>query len=198
MGIFDVFKKNKTNKMDIFDIPYDYDGYDIVFEEGKTDVKLYDEFNKIVTNERFDINILDEYKKLSKELNIDIFYEFYNSWMKNLKSKKIIFYLDNSISIDQFAKGINNILEAIGSDKQINEQVVVDRYKNELKNYSFQGNEIEENFKYDILEANIIADELRKIEYELINFFDGYSNNYKAIIKVKDIEKLKTIEEKIK
>ena len=198
MIFFDKFKKNVSDKMDIFDIPYDYDGYDIVYEKGKTDFKLYDEFNKILTNEKYDISTLNEYKKLSRESDMDDFYEFYNSWIENLRRKKFVFYLDNSISINEFAKGINDILNAIGSYKQIDEEVVAERYKSELKKYSFQGNKIEENFRYDILKANIVAYELRKINYELINLFDGFNNNDMAIIQVKDIENLKIIESKIK
>lgn len=60
------------------------------------------------------------------------------------------------------------------------------------------GNDIEEDFNYDVLEANIVAQELRTIGYELINFFIGFDNNDKTIIKIDDIEKLKKIEKKIK
>lgn len=139
MAFFDKFKKNNvSDKMNIFDIPYDYDGYDIVYENGETDLKLYDEFNKIVTNEKYDINTLNEYKKLSRESNMDTFYDFYNSWIENLISKKFVFYLDNNISINEFAKGINDILNAIDSYKQIDEKVVVEHYKIELKNIVFK------------------------------------------------------------
>lgn len=54
MNIFKIFKNKSIANV----VAYDYDGYDIVFESGKTNVNLYDEFNKIVTNEQFDINTL--------------------------------------------------------------------------------------------------------------------------------------------
>jgi hypothetical protein len=47
------------------------------------------------------------------------------------------------------------------------------------------------------LEANIVANELRKIGYELICFFIGFDNNDKTIIKMTDIDKMKEIESKI-
>ena len=46
-------------------------------------------------------------------------------------------------------------------------------------------------FNYDILEANIVASELRKIGYELICFFVGYDNNDITIIKITDIDRMK-------
>ena len=54
-----------------------------------------------------------------------------------------------------------------------------------------------ESINYDILEANIIADELRKYGYELICLFNGFDNNIKTIVKTEDIERAKKIEGKI-
>ena len=41
MGLFSMFKKENSKKPDISEIAYDYDGYDIAFESGKTEPKLY-------------------------------------------------------------------------------------------------------------------------------------------------------------
>ena len=159
MGLFDKFRNKKKHiiKMDIFDIPYDYDGYDLVFESGITEPNLYERFNQIVTNGKYDITSMSEYKELSISSDLDKFYKFYDCWLNNLR--------DNM---------------------------------NELKKYTFQGNEIESDFKYEILEANIIADELRKIGYELITFFNGFDNYDQTVVPISTIESLKSIESEIK
>lgn len=198
MGLFSMFKKESNEKPDISEIAYDYDGYDIAFESGKTEPKLYSEINNIVTNNNFDINNISEYKNLNINSDYETFLTFYDSWLEELKNNNYVIYLDNYTNITEFTNKINQLLDKINSDKKIDVDLITNEYKEELKKYSFMGNDIEENFNYDILEANIVAQELRKIGYELINFFIGYDNNDKTIIKVEDIEKLKEIEKKIK
>lgn len=198
MGLFSMFKKESNEKPDISEITYDYDGYDIAFESGKTEPKLYSEINNIVTNNNFDINNISEYKNLNINSDYETFLTFYDSWLEELKNNNYVIYLDNYTNITEFTNKINQLLDKINSDKKIDVDLITNEYKEELKKYSFMGNDIEENFNYDILEANIVAQELRKIGYELINFFIGYDNNDKTIIKVEDIEKLKEIEKKIK
>ena len=44
---------------DILSIPYDYSGYDLVFEEGTTDPGVYAEINALVTNGGMDISDVD-------------------------------------------------------------------------------------------------------------------------------------------
>ena len=43
MGLFNKFSKDKDSSAlnDILSIPYDYSGYDLVFEEGTTDTRKY-------------------------------------------------------------------------------------------------------------------------------------------------------------
>lgn len=197
MGLFDMFKKN-NKKTDISEIAYDYDGYDIAFESGKTDPKLYEQINNIVTNNNFDINNISEYKNLNINSDNDIFLSFYDSWLEELRSNNYVVYLDNSLNITDFANKINLLLEKVNSNNKIDVNSITTKYKEELKKYSFMGNDIEENFNYDVLEANIVTQELRKIGYELINFFIGFDNNDKTIIKIEDIEILKEIEKRIK
>ena len=48
-------------KPELFSISCEYDGYDLVFEEGTIDAKLYEAFNEIITDRRYDINTLPEY-----------------------------------------------------------------------------------------------------------------------------------------
>lgn len=197
--LFDIFKekKQKTSK-DIFSIPCDYWGYDIVFESGVTDPKLYDEFNKIITSNQFDILQIDEYKQLRKDSEEDIFIEFYDRWIEELRNRNFISHLDKYNGIENFINEINKILENIKSTNLIDVDLTVKRYKDELSKYTLGGKEIDSNFNYDILEANIVADELRKIGYELIKLFNGFDNDDTAIIPLARIEELKSIESKIK
>ena len=200
MGLFDKFRNKKKHiiKMDIFDIPYDYDGYDLVFESGITEPNLYERFNQIVTNGKYDITSMSEYKELSISSDLDKFYKFYDCWLNNLRDNKYVYHLDNSVGIEQFFNGIYEILKKNGSNEKLDNKAIIQRYMNELKKYTYQGNEIESDFKYEILEANIIADELRKIGYELITFFNGFDNYDQTVVPISTIESLKSIESEIK
>lgn len=69
-----------------------------------------------------------------------------------------------------------------------------------IKHYEdyLAGLKLRVTIKYDVLEANTAAGELRKYNLELINFFDGFSNTEFAVIPVSSIERLKKLESKIK
>ena len=201
MGIFDIFKSKTNNyvssKADIFTIPCDYDGYDITFEEGYTNVELYKDICDIVTNGKFDINTIEEYKLLNSDSTEDDFISFYDSWLEELRNKNYIVHLDNSTNITEFTNKINDLLLNIDSSNTLNVELITNLYNDQIFNYSFNNQDINASFNYDILEANIVASELRKIGYELICFFNGYDNNDKAVIKITDIDRMKEIESKI-
>ena len=150
------------------------------------------------TNGKYDITSMSEYKELSISSDLDKFYKFYDCWLNNLRDNKYVYHLDNSVGIEQFVNGINEILKKNGSNEKLDNKAIIQRYMNELKKYTFQGNEIESDFKYEILEANIIADELRKIGYELITFFNGFDNYDQTVVPISTIESLKSIESEIK
>ena len=63
------------------------------------------------------------------------------------------------------------ILGNIGAPEMLDTEAAVSAFRAEVVKYSFQGEQVDENFKYDILEANIVCAELRKIGYELIKVF---------------------------
>lgn len=198
MKHFKNYKSTKRAKPDLFSIPCEYDGYDMVFEEGTTDAKLYEAFNEVITDRRYDINTLPEYHMLLDRKDEEHFDTFYDCWIRELEKNDFVFLLDNSIGIDSFVKGINRILLSIGSGKQLNEEMVTSEYRHELMNYSLSGKEIISEINYDILEANTVAKELGKIGYELICLFNGFDNNIKAIISIDRIAELKEIEAKIR
>lgn len=197
MSLFDLFKK-KEQKMDIFDIPYDYDGYDFMYKSSTTNPMLYRKINEIITNGRYDIIELEEYNEFIKDSNEARFNIFYEVWIESLRKKGFMIHLDNQMGIEQFAKQMNVTLEQLDADGRINENVTINRYNEELKNYSMRGEQIRAGFIYDVLEANIAAGELRKIGYELICLFNGFDNNIKTIISIDRIAELKEIEAKIK
>ena len=194
MGILN----KKEIKNDIFSIPCDYDGYDLVFLSGITNPKLFKEFNAIITNNKLDISQLNEYKKLQIDSDKELFMDFYSCWINELKKEKYISHLDKYNGIENFAKEINQILSNFDSSKTIDVDNIVKKYKEELMKYTLDGEPININFNYDILEANIVADELRKIGYELIKLFNGYDNDDTAIVPLNRVEELKLIERKIK
>ena len=67
MGLINIFKKKaKDGKLELLKLPYDYDGYDMVFKKGVTNPKLYGEFNEIITNNKLSIEDVDKYNDLEK------------------------------------------------------------------------------------------------------------------------------------
>lgn len=198
MGLFDIFKRNKefeNKKDDLFSIPCDYDGYDFVFKSNITNPSIYDEITKILTNDKISIKNMEEYKNLTIHSDIDTFYEFYDKWMELLRDNKFVIHLDKSMDMNSFAKSINELLLNFGCSDNIDEKEIVEKYKNELKKYSLDNKEIVDNINYDILQANVMAVELRKLGYELICFFNGFDNDDKTIIPIDKISEFKKLEE---
>jgi len=200
MGLFSKKTKDKNTSglMDILSIPYDYSGYDLVFEEGTTDPAIYSEINSLVTNNRTDIAEVEGYASLSQDSSEDEFYEFYDAWIGELIQKGFVTELTMSVEISGFVAEINKILVSIGAARLLDAEATVNAYRTEVVKYSFQGKPVDVNFKYDILEANIVASELRKIGYELIAFFNGADNDVKAVISLEKISAMQELESRIK
>lgn len=200
MGLFDIFKREKkieNKKDDLFSIPCDYDGYDFVFKINITNPAIYDEITRILTNDKMSIKSMEEYKNLTKNSDLDVFYEFYDKWMKLLRDNKYVIHLDKHLDMNSFAKSINELLLIIGCDSKIDEKEIVEKYNIELKKYSLDNKEIVDDINYDILQANVVAVELRKLGYELICFFNGFDNDDKTIIPINKISKFKELEKKV-
>lgn len=195
MKLLNIFRKNKENKgiNALLSIPYDYTGYDIVFSEGKTEPELYIKINNIITNSKYNFKNIITYKNLTIESSNDEFDEFYDEWIEKLQDSKFVFHLDNSIGIEDFVDGINDMIKVNNYDFSLDKNHVVNTYKDKLRSL-----EIDSNYKYDILEANVVAVELRKYNIELIALFDGYDNCNLTIIPIDKIDELKELEAKIK
>lgn len=112
MGIFGMFKKNEK-LMNLFDIPCDYDWYDLVFKTSCTDPKLYEKFNNLITNNTFDITTLLKYKKLDKNSDEEVFNDFYDEWLTTLRENNYVVHLDKNLNINDFVIQINKILNKI-------------------------------------------------------------------------------------
>lgn len=200
MGLFDKFSKNKNAPAanDILSIPSDYSGYDLVFEEGTTDPAVYSEINALVTNNKMNMAGVEGFDSLSKDSSEDEFWEFYDAWIEALEQKGFVTELTMSDDIVTFAADINRILRSIGAAQLLNEDEIVNAYRTEVVKYSFQGEPVSADFKYDLLEANIVAAGLRNIGYELIAFFNSVDNDVKAVIPVDKISLMQELEAKIK
>ena len=191
-------KKSFGNLKDILSIPYDYDSYDLVLEEGTTEPGVYSEINALVTNDGLDISEVEGYEDLSIDSSEDEFWEFYDNWIEALEESGFVTELTMADDIGAFAEEINRILGNIGAPEQLDTEAAASAFRAEVVKYSFQGKPVDENFKYDILEANIVCAELRKIGYELIAFFNGADNNVKAVIPVDRIVAMEELERRIK
>ena len=200
MGLFDKFSKNKNAPAanDILSIPSDYSGYDLVFEEGTTDPAVYSEINALVTNNKMNMAGVEGFDSLSKDSSEDEFWEFYDAWIEALEQKGFVTELTMSDDIVTFAADINRILRSIGAAQLLNEDEIVNASRTEVVKYSFQGEPVSADFKYDLLEANIVAAGLRNIGYELIAFFNSVDNDVKAVIPVDKISLMQELEAKIK
>ena len=200
MGLFDKFSKNKNAPAanDILSIPSDHSGYDLVFEEGTTDPAVYSEINALVTNNKMNMAGVEGFDSLSKDSSEDEFWEFYDAWIEALEQKGFVTELTMSDDIVTFAADINRILRSIGAAQLLNEDEIVNAYRTEVVKYSFQGEPVSADFKYDLLEANIVAAGLRNIGYELIAFFNSVDNDVKAVIPVDKISLMQELEAKIK
>lgn len=196
MGLFDKLFKKVNKGIDMYDrlleIPCDYDGYDIVLETGKTEPIIYNDINEIISNGKYKIKT-DKYRNLAIDSSLETFYDFYNEWIEELRKAGFVFCLNNNISIEEFADAIIRMLEVNGYDVNLNKNIIVENYKNKLKELG-----IEEMVKYYVLTANIVAEELRKYNIELIDLFDGFNNYDFAIIHNNNIHKLKELENRIK
>lgn len=117
MGLFDRFSSDKKSPImnDILSIPYDYSGYDLVFEEGTTDPSVYSEIIALITNNNMDMAGVEGFNALSKETAEDEFWEFYDAWIEVLEQKGFVTELTMSDDINTFVSDINRILGNIGA-----------------------------------------------------------------------------------
>ncbi|MCM1287315.1 MAG: hypothetical protein NC240_03315 [Clostridium sp.] len=196
MALFDKFKKEKKGEKGLealYNIPCDYDGYDVVFLQGHTKPEIYGEISLIVSNFKYDIKKLKEYNRLKVDSSLDEFYAFYDIWTDDLKSENFMVHLDNDVSIQEFANKIIEILDKNKYKTDITADMLIKEYQDYLVSIN-----LSDTIKYDVLEANIAAQELRKYNLELIVLFAGVGNTEFAIVQASEIEKLKQLESEIK
>lgn len=149
MGLFDRFSSDKKSPImnDILSIPYDYSGFDLVFEEGTTDPSVYSEINALITNNNMDMAGVEGFNALSKETAEDEFWEFYDAWIEVLEQKGFVTELTMSDDINTFVSDINRILGNIGAPRLLNDDETVNAYRTEVVKYSFHGEPVGEDFK---------------------------------------------------
>ena len=200
MGLFTKLfnKADKTEAKDILSIPCNYDGVDLVFEEGTTEPSVYSDINNLVTNGCVNIAEAEGYSALTKDSSNEEFYDFYDNWIELLTEKGFVADLTMSVDFTAFVNDINQILGNINAPQLLNAEETVRAYREEVVKYSFQGKPVDMSFQYDVLEANIVNSELEKIGYELIAFFNGVDNDAKTVIPSDKISLLKALEERIK
>lgn len=194
MGLFKFKKTNKENNIydKLLEIPCDYDGYDMVFEQGKTEPNIYNNINEIITNGQYKIKTT-KLKDITTNSHLEEFYDFYNEWLEELRNEGFVYYLNNERNIEEFVDAIIKMLKVNKYEVNLNKDIIIENYRNKLKELG-----TEDMINYYVLTANILADELRKYNIELIDLFDGFSNYDFAIIHNNNIQKLKELEEKIK
>ncbi len=172
-------------------IPCDYDGYDLVFQEKKTEPELYQNISRMISNGIYDISGLESYRRLCMEPDEDRFYEFYDEWMEDLKEEGLAVHLEMGTPVEEFARSIAGILRHFRRELDIDG--VAAEYRRRLKELG-----IEADVYYDILEANVVAGKIRNLGLELIALFDGNSNDDFCVIPVSQITEMKEMERRIR
>ena len=185
-------KKEKSGIEKMLETSYDYDGYDICFREGVTDPALYREVNALFPNGLFDLTELETFRQFEKVRDEDTFNDFYDEWLEELRKRHFVFYLDNSVSIEELTEGINEILLARQKSTALVAADVVNAYRQKLSEFGVAGDTI-----YYLLEANTAAAFLRKADWEFISLFNGFDNHDVTVILIEEIEKMKALEKKI-
>jgi len=196
--VFNLFKKKSDKKINLealLTIPCDYDGYDFTADPNKTNPYLYEQITNIITNSNLDIKSMPSYKELTTGDSEEDFDSFYDEWISRLSDTEnsFICYLDNSVTISDFAEGINNVLKSKGFSDNIDSNKAKEIYYNELREIN-----IDIDVNYGVLIANVVARLLREIQLELIVLFDGFDNKDFTVIPIELVSELKEIESKLK
>lgn len=199
MGLFDFLKKKEKVNLneDISDLVYDYDSFDITFKTGFTKPEYYKELTEIITNNSFNIDSISLYKDLNINSSRYDFLDFYDEWLEKMMEENYVVQLTSGIAIEEFVANVNKLLKKSNSNVILDENQIITKYKTEVVKYSFVGQNLTEDFSYDLLEGNIVANELRKYNYELMGLYVGIDNENFIVIKKDDIAKMEELSKKI-
>ena len=177
----------------LYNIVTDYDGYDMVFVQGKTNPEIYNNISLMLSNSKYNIKSLNQFNNLTIDSSTEEFYEFFDSWVEDLKNNKFLVHLDNDTTMQDFSNAIVKLVIQNGYQSDISADSLTKKYTDYLNKIG-----LDSTIKFDILEANIVAGELRKYGLELISLFDGFDNTLFAVIPSSSIERLKDLERSIK
>lgn len=177
----------------LYNIVTDFDGYDMVFVQGKTNPEIYNNISLMLSNSKYNIKSLNQFNNLTIDSSTEEFYEFFDSWVEDLKNNKFLVHLDNDTTMQDFSNAIVKLVIQNGYQSDISADSLTKKYTDYLNKIG-----LDSTIKFDILEANIVASELRKYGLELISLFDGFDNTLFAVIPSSSIERLKDLERSIK
>lgn len=169
----------------ILETPADYDGYYLF--PGSSEEAL--EINSIISRNLLNLEDIPIFNEIRDDSNSEDWEYFYDQWMDYLKFKGIVFYLDNEVSIEELTVGVNRILSVTGSSFRVDPDEVSAAYRQALYDAG-----VSTDFKYDLLEANVIQAALKGSGLELISIFDGIDGHNITIVPERHLLKLKLME----
>lgn len=169
----------------ILEIPADYDGYYLFPETSEEALEI----NSIISRNLLNLADIPIFNEIGDDPDSGEWDYFYDQWMDYLKFKGIVFYLDNEVSIDELTVGVNRILSVTGSDFRVDPEEVSAVYRQFLYDAG-----VSSDFKYDLLEANVIQAALKGSGLELISLFDGINGHNITIVPERHLLKLKLME----
>ena len=150
--------ENLDNKNELYAINYSYDRVVLSKHISENNSNILKRISSDISSDKLNIESESEYKKLTEELVN--------------KNNGIVVSLEDSI--ENIVNKVNIALEKLNSSVKLDAKNIVDKYNLELENKYINGFEVEKDFYYEVLETNIIADELKKLGYDLI----GLSYNF--------------------
>ena len=154
------------NKSELYAINYSYDRVILSKNINENDSNLLKRISSLISKEKLDVGNREEYKKLADDI------------VNNHNGIE----LSLNDSIEEIANKVNLILDKLNSDEKLDIKKIVDKYNLELENKYINGFEVEKDFYYEVLETNIIADELKKLGYDLIGLSYNFEEDVLIIV----------------
>lgn len=103
----------------LYNIVTDFDGYDMVFVQGKTNPEIYNNISLMLSNSKYNIKSLNQFNNLTIDSSTEEFYEFFDSWVEDLKNNKFLVHLDNDTTMQDFSNAIVKLVIQNGYQSDI-------------------------------------------------------------------------------
>ncbi len=154
------------NKSELYRINYSYNRLILSKHTSENDSSVLERISSVISPDKLNAENELEYKKLTEDLVNN-----YNGIVVSV-----------SDSIEDIVNKVNIALEKLNSSVELDAKSIANKYNLELENKYINGFEIEKPCYYEVLETNIIADELKKLGYDLIGLSYNFENDVLIVV----------------